>query len=132
MVPLDFSFFKSHPLSLYGWSRGLRDQKPLIKYMALYRFLSLFPQRIPVESSKPVQRHHELQDIGAKQDVVADSLVALGHEVPAVDGPDQEPAVDDDGLHEVEQVQGGQRDPFLFLKLEASKLRVNFMRQKPA
>ena len=70
----------------------------------------------PVESSEPVQRHHELENVGPEQDVVADSLGSLGHEVAAVQGPDEQSNVDKDRLHQVEHVQCGQGEPFLFLK----------------
>ena len=56
---------------------------------------------LPVERSQPVKWYHQLQNVSPKENVISHRLFTLCNQVAAVDGPDQEATVNDDGLAQV-------------------------------
>ncbi len=65
-----------------------------------------------IQRAEPVERRHQLEEVGAEEDVVPHGVLVARHQEGAVQGDAEEADVDDDALEEVEQGEAGRALPF--------------------
>lgn len=59
----------------------------------------------PVKCAQKVKWNHELEDVGAKQDIVTHGQALISHQVATIQGSGQKTSIADKSLARVEQCQ---------------------------